>query len=87
MSFYFKILNKLKSIEYGVDVFMASQLQDPPITDTPIVPDDLHYGRGEWTQDVLLVAHPGTYSIITTLNVRNFRSSSDFSISQLINWW
>lgn len=38
---------------------MASQLQDPPILDIPIVPEELHYGLGEWTQDILLVAHPG----------------------------
>eukprot|EP00095_Tigriopus_kingsejongensis_P000745 maker-scaffold273_size229271-snap-gene-1.19 protein:Tk00745 transcript:maker-scaffold273_size229271-snap-gene-1.19-mRNA-1 annotation:"hypothetical protein DAPPUDRAFT_31637" len=54
----YKILHNCQSIEYGVDVFMASQLQDPPILDVRIVPDDLHYGTGEWTQDVLLVAHP-----------------------------
>lgn len=59
----YKILHDCESIEYGVDVFMASQLQDPPILDIPIVPEELHYGLGEWTQDILLVAHPA-YQLI-----------------------
>ena len=43
----------------GVDVYMASQLQDPPITDTRVVPDYLHYGKGEFAQDILVVTQPG----------------------------
>ena len=40
-------------------MYMASQLQDPPILDTKVVPDFLHYGKGEFAQDILVVTQPG----------------------------
>ena len=54
-----KILDDCNQIEYGVDVYLANHLQDPPITTNDFLPNKLHYAEGEWTQDILIVTQPG----------------------------
>jgi hypothetical protein len=48
----------------GVDVYLAKRAQDPPIWGVEKIPDLLEYGKGEWTQDILIVAKP-SYQIIS----------------------
>lgn len=51
----------------GVDSYLTSQVQNPPIWHGVPVPDNLHYGNGEWSTDILLIAQPG-YRFMTNLN-------------------
>jgi len=51
----------------GVDSYLTSQVQNPPIWHGVPVPKDLHFGNGEWSTDILLVAQPG-YRFMTNLN-------------------
>jgi len=48
----------------GIDAYLTSQVQRPRIWHGVRVPDSLHFGDGEWTTDVLLVARPG-YRLMT----------------------
>jgi len=50
----------------GVDSYLTSQVQDPPIWHGVPVPESLHYGDGEWSTDILLTAQPG-YRFLTNL--------------------
>lgn len=43
----------------GVDVYLTSQVQSPPIWHSVQVPDSLYYGEGKWAPDILMVAKPG----------------------------
>jgi len=43
----------------GVDSYLTSQVQDPPIWHGVPVPENLHFGQGEWSTDILLTAQPG----------------------------
>ncbi len=57
-------MDSLKRIEDGVDVYLAAQLQEPPIRDVQLFPNELHYRKGHFTQDILLVVKPGTNKIL-----------------------
>jgi len=50
----------------GVDPYLTSQVQNPPIWHGVPVPKNLHFGNGEWSTDILLVAQPG-YRFMTNL--------------------
>ena len=43
----------------GIDTYLTSQVQNPRIWHGVRIPENLHFGKGEWTTDVLLVAKPG----------------------------
>lgn len=60
------IIRRLEEMP-GVDVYIAKKVQDPPIWGTKLIPEDLKYGRGAWTQDILVVARP-SYQIKTNFD-------------------
>lgn len=60
------ILDSLQSIPDGVDVYLASQLQEPPIEDVQLFPETLHYRRGHFTQDILLAVKP-SYQLVVNI--------------------
>lgn len=57
------ILNDCRDMP-GVDVYLTKRVQDPPIWGARRVPEELHYGEGEWTQDILIVAQPA-YQLVS----------------------
>jgi hypothetical protein len=44
----------------GADIYLANRAQNPPIYGAKRIPKKLHYS-GEFTPDILIVAHPGDY--------------------------
>jgi len=50
----------------GIDAYLTSQVQNPRIWHGVRVPESLHFGDGEWTTDILLVARPG-YRLMSKL--------------------
>ena len=61
-----KILLACGEIE-GLDVYLTSQVQDPPLWNGVRVPEKFHYADGEWTMDILIVAKPA-YQLVTNGN-------------------
>ena len=62
-----KILQRLVDLDgEGLNVYMASQLQDPPIEYINLFPDYLHYRGGEFVQDILLIAKPA-YQLVVNM--------------------
>ena len=74
-----KILSDCQEME-GVDVYLTSQVQDPPIWHADRVPESLKY-VGKFTPDILLVAKP-RYQLVTngtnekTISVNGFGDDS-----------
>ncbi len=62
-----KVLHECHAIPNGVDVYLGSQLGNS-FFEAEILPDYLHYGKAEWTQDILLVAKPG-YKLVANTTV------------------
>lgn len=42
----------------GVDIYLAKEVQNPPIGGARMIPEKFKYGRGANTQDILIVAKP-----------------------------
>jgi len=42
----------------GVDLYLTKKVQNPPLQGATLIPDELQYGRGANTQDILVVAKP-----------------------------
>ena len=44
-------------------IFLGAQMDNQPIpslnSNATLLPDDIHYARGEWTQDILLMPYTG----------------------------
>ena len=60
-----ELLHTLREMP-GVDVYLAKQVQDPPIFGAEAIPEKLNYGAGDNTQDILIVAKP-SYRIVSKL--------------------
>jgi hypothetical protein len=58
MLLFFQIIRSCEQLK-GADVYLANRAQNPPIYGAKRIPKKLHYS-GEWTPDILIVAHPGT---------------------------
>ncbi len=65
MCLLFQIMKTCQEIE-GADAYLTKRVQDPPIPGAQRIPSELHYGRGEWTQDILLVAKPSFQFVSAT---------------------
>jgi len=52
-----EIIETLSDIK-GIDVYLTKRVQEPPIKGADKIPDSLRYGKGDWTQDILIVAKP-----------------------------
>ena len=59
------LLHSLREMP-GVDVYLAKQVQNPPIYGAEFIPDKLRYGEGDNTQDILIVAKP-SYRLVSNL--------------------
>ena len=47
----------------GVDAYVRERNLEVPPLDQPLIPDDLHYAGYSWTQDILVIAMPGIFSL------------------------
>ena len=75
--------------ETMVSIFLGAQMdgQVIPIADAKVLPDDMHYGKGEWTQDILLIPFTGErnrsvikcqFGMSIKLRIENVVSSFEF---------
>lgn len=60
---FFQILDEANKIGPHVDVFLGEQMQDNSMDGPKVMPADIHYGKGEWTQDILIMPHTGLFVI------------------------
>ena len=59
-----KILSASEDIE-GIDIYLTSQVQDPPMWWADRVPEPLRYAEGKFAQDILIVARPA-YQLVAS---------------------
>lgn len=66
-----EILHEMRDMP-GVDIYLAKQVQEPPIFGANVIPDKLKYGKGDNTQDILIVAKP-SYRLVSKIAQENDR--------------
>ena len=52
----------------GADIYLAQRASNPPIYGAKRIPKKMHYS-GEWTPDILIVAHPGRMKVRQRLSL------------------